>query len=245
MTARRVKLDLAEVRDASGLEQIAALVREDPDATAEFGGFYGEAPTRLGPLLGESRRVWLLRLDDEATGFLDADNVDGEVSLAYAVAPRFRRRGIASGAIGRLLGMAPWPDVRVYSAAVDPRNVASREVLRAVGFGLTGTNDHGDLIWQRTPPRPRRTGPERFLDGEGRIDRYPVRADDRRELLTWVAERVLPRGLVWTERDVNELLAPVAPGGDVAVLRRHLVDDGLLERTRSGSEYARAERSGV
>lgn len=42
---------------------------------------------------------------------------------------------------------------------------------------------------------------------------------------------------------MNERLAPFAPGGDVAVLRRYLVDHGLLERTPSGSEYAPVARS--
>nr|WP_292684125.1 DUF2087 domain-containing protein [Microbacterium sp. SCN 69-37] len=34
-------------------------------------------------------------------------------------------------------------------------------------------------------------------------------------------------------------LEPDAPNGDVAVLRRYLVDHGLLRRTASGSEHVR------
>lgn len=41
-------------------------------------------------------------------------------------------------------------------------------------------------------------------------------------------------------RTFDEWWEPYAPGGDVAVLRRYLVDHGILERTRSGSEYALA-----
>lgn len=243
MTARRVKLDLVEVHDDAQLGELAALVRSDADGMAEFGGFYGDAGTRLAPLLGEDRRAWLLRVDGETVGFVDADNVDGVVGLSYLVAEPFRRRGVASGAIGRLLGMRPWPDAALFSASVDPRNVASREVLRATGFRLVGTNEYGELVWQRVPPKPRRTGPARFLDDDGRIDRYPLRDADRRELLAWIADRALPLGTVLAERDVNEMLSPLAPGGDVAVLRRYLVDHGLLERTRSGSEYSRVADS--
>jgi len=89
-----------------------------------------------------------------------------------------------------------------------------------------------------TPPRPR--GPERFLDRDGRIDRYPAQHHDRTRLLALIAERAFSPGIPMTESDVNERLSPYAPGGDVAVLRRYLVDHGLLERTASGSEYALA-----
>lgn len=85
--------------------------------------------------------------------------------------------------------------------------------------------------------RPRRTGPERFLDGRGRIDRYPADAGERRALLALVAEQVLAPEEVVTEAVLGERLARFGP--DTATLRRHLVEAELLERTRSGSEYAR------
>jgi hypothetical protein len=85
--------------------------------------------------------------------------------------------------------------------------------------------------------RPRPTGPERFLDGRGHIDRYPSDAGERRRLLTLVAEQVLTPGEVVTEAVLGERLARFGP--DTATLRRYLVEEELLERTRSGSEYAR------
>ncbi len=84
--------------------------------------------------------------------------------------------------------------------------------------------------------RARPTGVQRFLDAEGRIDRYPSGRADRDELLRWVAEHVLTAGEVVGEREVTDRLARFS--GDPAALRRHLVDAGILERTRSGSEYA-------
>lgn len=89
--------------------------------------------------------------------------------------------------------------------------------------------------------RNRPTGPQRFLDAEGRIDRYPSGRADRVELLGWVAERALSAGEVVSEREVTERLARFTR--DPAALRRYLVDEGLLERTRSGSEYALAAGS--
>jgi len=86
-------------------------------------------------------------------------------------------------------------------------------------------------------PRPR--GPERFLDSDGRIDRYPAQAAGRLAVLRHVAGRAFSPDTVLRERDVNEQLEPDAPNGDVAVLRRYLVDHGLLRRTASGSEHVR------
>lgn len=88
------------------------------------------------------------------------------------------------------------------------------------------------------PPRPR--GPERFLGRDGRIDRYPSQHGDRVELLSLVAARAFSPGVALSEREVNEHLEAYAPNGDVAVLRRYLVDHGLLVRTPSGSEYTLA-----
>ncbi|MDY0909818.1 DUF2087 domain-containing protein [Microbacterium sp. CFBP9034] len=82
----------------------------------------------------------------------------------------------------------------------------------------------------------------RYLDGQGRIDRMPVRETDRRELLEWVAARAFRVGETLDERAVNERLAVFT--GDAAALRRHLVDAALLERTPSGSEYALVGDSG-
>lgn len=42
---------------------------------------------------------------------------------------------------------------------------------------------------------------------------------------------------VLTEAELNERLVPFDE--DVAALRRYLVDEGLLMRTRSGSSYSR------
>ncbi|GAA4193538.1 DUF2087 domain-containing protein [Gryllotalpicola kribbensis] len=82
------------------------------------------------------------------------------------------------------------------------------------------------------------TGPERFLR-DGRIAQYPASQTERGELLALIAGRAFRSGEVLDEREVNARLAEFHD--DVAVLRRYLVDLGLLVRTRSGSSYALAE----
>ncbi|NKX56624.1 DUF2087 domain-containing protein [Arthrobacter sp. E918] len=76
----------------------------------------------------------------------------------------------------------------------------------------------------------------RFLHG-GRIERYPANQAERRELLAWIAGQVLRPGEDLTEQQVNERLLQYTD--DVPLLRRYLVDFGLLQRTASGSAYFR------
>lgn len=88
------------------------------------------------------------------------------------------------------------------------------------------------------PATPRRQGLDRFLDDVGRIHTYPADAGVRTELLAAVARQAFTADEVLTEREVNARLERYTD--DVAVLRRYLVDAGELERTRSGSQYARS-----
>lgn len=81
-------------------------------------------------------------------------------------------------------------------------------------------------------PALARTGVDRWL-ADGRIDSMPSRPADRRDLLAWVAQRLPERDL--TEAEVGEHLTQLT--GDVATLRRYLVDEGLLERAPDGSAY--------
>lgn len=92
-----------------------------------------------------------------------------------------------------------------------------------------------DLLSQQPKRRPK-TGVDRFLR-LGRIDRYPSSAADRRELLAWIVGDAIRPGEDLTERQVNERLLSYTD--DVVLLRRYLIDFGLLERTASGSSYRR------
>ena len=92
-----------------------------------------------------------------------------------------------------------------------------------------------ELLTQQ-PRRQPKTGVDRFLR-LGRIDRYPASAADRRELLAWIVSEAIQPGEDLTERQVNERLLSYTE--DVVLLRRYLVDFGLLARTASGSSYSR------
>ncbi|WP_164201715.1 DUF2087 domain-containing protein [[Micrococcus luteus] ATCC 49442] len=91
-------------------------------------------------------------------------------------------------------------------------------------------------LLSQQPKRQPKTGVDRFLR-LGRIDRYPAGAADRRQLLAWIVGEAIQPGEDLTERQVNERLLSYTD--DVVLLRRYLVDFGLLERTASGSSYSR------
>ncbi len=71
----------------------------------------------------------------------------------------------------------------------------------------------------------------------GRVVSMPAGQSKRLVLLRWLRDECFAAGRVYPEREVNERLA--AYHEDFAMLRRYMVDAGLLTRSDSGSEYRR------
>ncbi len=105
------------------------------------------------------------------------------------------------------------------------------------GDALVATDAVFRELLAQQPPTPVAQGVDRFLRPDGTIDRYPAAPDDRRELLVFVAERVIAADEVLSEPELNERLTSFS--ADFALLRRYLVDYGILERSPSGSSYSR------
>ncbi|WP_254865489.1 DUF2087 domain-containing protein [Arthrobacter sp. P2b] len=122
-----------------------------------------------------------------------------------------------------------------------------RAVAALLDSGLVERNASGhleapgsifrDLLGQQ-PRRQAQTGLDRFMR-LGRIERYPANKAERRELLGWIVSQAIKPGETLTERQVNERLLSYTD--DVVLLRRYLVDFGLLSRTPSGSSYSLPE----
>ncbi|NLI92691.1 MAG: DUF2087 domain-containing protein [Peptococcaceae bacterium] len=74
-----------------------------------------------------------------------------------------------------------------------------------------------------------------FTEGpDGNLSEYPLKEKRRVIILTKIIER-FERGKTYTEKEVNEILKTVYP--DYAILRRHLVEYGFLDRIPDGSTY--------
>ena len=86
--------------------------------------------------------------------------------------------------------------------------------------------------------RIEKEGVDRWLRADGRIDHWPKSADDRLELLNWIAERLMGTDDVLAEKPFTQKLFAFTT--DPNTLRRALVDAGLITRNADGTDYRRA-----
>ncbi|WP_454698745.1 DUF2087 domain-containing protein [Arthrobacter humicola] len=125
----------------------------------------------------------------------------------------------------------------------------NRAVAALLDSGLVDRNAAGELVASESvfrdlltqqPRRQPQEGVARFMR-LGRIERYPANKAQRRDLLAWIVSDAIKAGEDLTEKQVNERLLSYTD--DVVLLRRYMVDFGLLERTRSGSSYSRPKET--
>ena len=72
---------------------------------------------------------------------------------------------------------------------------------------------------------------QRYLNADGSLREMPSKRGSRLLVLTHIARRI-PVGIELKESAVNDALRPVS--ADVAMLRRALVDEGMIERWPPG-----------
>jgi hypothetical protein len=125
----------------------------------------------------------------------------------------------------------------------------NRAIAALFGSGLVERNAANELeapaaifrdLLRQQPRRPAQNGLARFMR-LGRIERYPANMAERRELLAWILSEAIEPGEHLTEKQVNERL--LSYSDDVVMLRRYMIDFGLLERTPSGSSYSRNDET--
>jgi hypothetical protein len=117
--------------------------------------------------------------------------------------------------------------------------VESGLVERTADNGLEAPEAIFRELLKQQPRRQAQTGLDRFMR-LGKIERYPAKLTERRELLAWIVSDAIEPGELLTEKQVNERL--LSYSDDVVMLRRYMVDFGLLQRTPSGSSYSRREQ---
>jgi hypothetical protein len=81
----------------------------------------------------------------------------------------------------------------------------------------------------------------RYFDAAGKLVSWPSKVSQQR-LCLWLLWSRLPAETEMTERQVSDRLKAAHLFGDHALLRRDMVDMGLLTRNRDGSVYRRTER---
>lgn len=81
---------------------------------------------------------------------------------------------------------------------------------------------------------------KQFLDSTGKITQLPQRQKAKHALLEYLTEKFEP-GRTYSEREVNSICNQWHTFGDYFLLRRELVDHGLLCREQDGSHYWRTQ----
>lgn len=79
---------------------------------------------------------------------------------------------------------------------------------------------------------------QRYLNADGSLRQMPAKRAPRLAVLKHIAHRI-PADHDLPESAINDALRPVSP--DVAMLRRYMVDEGLLHRWPPGV-YRRTEQ---
>ncbi len=83
---------------------------------------------------------------------------------------------------------------------------------------------------------------ERFLDEEARIKQLPAKKEARIVVLAYLAKK-FEAGRDYTEKQVNAIIDSWHTFGDYFLLRRELIDSGLLKRTPDGARYWKKENA--
>ncbi len=81
-----------------------------------------------------------------------------------------------------------------------------------------------------------------FLDAEGRITQLPQKHSARNAVLAYLSTKFC-MNVDYTEHQINDICDRWNTFGDFFLLRRELIDNGLLGRERDGSRYWRVEVS--
>jgi hypothetical protein len=81
----------------------------------------------------------------------------------------------------------------------------------------------------------------RHFDAAGRLMRWPARTLVQHKVI-WVLWSHLPRGQSMTERQISARLNDWHLFGDAAILRRTMLERGLITRNTDCTDYRRVER---
>ena len=81
---------------------------------------------------------------------------------------------------------------------------------------------------------------EPFLNAEGKITKLPQKRNARHAVLAYLAEK-FEQDHTYTEREINAICDEWHTFGDYFLLRRELVESGLLARKRDCSQYWKAQ----
>jgi hypothetical protein len=75
-----------------------------------------------------------------------------------------------------------------------------------------------------------------FLDNEGRLKQFPAKRRYKFLALQFLSTK-FQSGIIYTEKEINEIIEKYHTFGDKWLLRRELINTGFLSRLKDGSQY--------
>lgn len=82
---------------------------------------------------------------------------------------------------------------------------------------------------------------DRFYNEAGQVIVWPKKRKDKDTVLQYLAAK-FETGVKYHENDINEILKQWHTFHDWPLLRRELVETGLMQRNRNGTEYVLAQK---
>lgn len=83
-----------------------------------------------------------------------------------------------------------------------------------------------------------------FLDDKKKIKSWPAKKDLKVAALEYLSTK-FEEGVFYKEKEVNDIIKEWHTFGDFFLLRRGLIEEGFLIRTRDGSQYWKASENGT
>lgn len=151
--------------------------------------------------------------------------------------------GLKNPAMRELLGqvLTGQDPERGAAGARSSKDLARWEQIGLLRRGQTGAwelNEQllGDTLAAAGAAKADRSGINRFFDGT-KLHTLPAKPADRMQVMAYLRDAVIGGDEQLREDQVNERLRVFHP--DTALIRRYLVDHGLLLRAVDGSSYRR------
>jgi hypothetical protein len=85
---------------------------------------------------------------------------------------------------------------------------------------------------------------KKFLDDEGRLVQFPAKKKNKIISLLYLSTK-FEAGIIYTEKEVNEIIERYHSFQDKWLLRRELINHGFLTRLTDGSQYWVSEEQPV
>lgn len=149
-----LSLDPLAVSDAGEMAVVLAdpelyrVTGGSPPSEAELRQRYERQVVGRSPDGREEWLNWVVRVDGEAAGYVQASVQDGRATVAWVVGTAFQGRGIATEAARRMLALLTARGVSAVDAYVALGHLASELVAARVGFVATGEHDDdGEQRW--------------------------------------------------------------------------------------------------